>query len=154
VELSLLARRLLVLVSAAFVAASCGCSAPADVEEQVSTLKPLAVLYGRFLAQHRGQPPANEAEFRAFVEKEGPSLLEQFAVKDVPSLFVSARDNQPYTILYGRLTGPPGPGGQPVFAYEKTGVGGKRMVASSLGAVEEVDEARFKELVPTAPAGG
>ena len=102
------------------------------------------------MAQHRGQPPANEAEFRTFVEKEGPSLLEQFALKDVSSLFVSSRDNQPYVILYGPLSGPPGPAGQPVFAYEKTGVGGKRMVASGLGAVEEVDEARFKELVPSA----
>jgi hypothetical protein len=145
---------MLVLIVAAFFAAPCGCTPPADVEEQVSTLKPLAILYGRYLAQHRGQPPANEAEFRTFVEKEGPSLLEQFAVKDTQALFVSSRDNQPYTVLYGRLAGPPGLGGQPVFAYEKTGVGGKRMVATSLGAVEEVDEARFKELVPTAPSGG
>jgi hypothetical protein len=134
-----------------FLATTCGCTPPAAVEQQGSTLKPLAILYGRFLAQHRGQPPANEAEFRTFVDKEAPSLLEQFAVKDVPSLFVSARDNQPYVILYGRLTGPPGPAGQPVFAYEKAGVGGKRMVATSLGAVEEVDEAKFKELVPAAP---
>jgi hypothetical protein len=85
------------------------------------------------------------------VEKEAPSLLEQFAVKDVQALFVSSRDKEPYVILYGPLTGPPGPGGQPVFAYEKTGVGGTRMVATSLGAVEEVDETRLKQLVPSAP---
>jgi len=132
------------------LAALTGCTPSGNTAEQVSTLKPLAILYGRFIPQHRGQAPANEAEFRAFVEKEGPSLLEQFAVKDVNSLFVSSRDNQPFVILYGPLTGPPGPAGQPVFAYEKVGVGGRRMVATSLGAVAEVDEAEWKRLVPTA----
>lgn len=149
--MSVLARSLLFLSLGVIPLGWSGCSAPANVDEQVSTLKPLAVLYGRFPAQHRGQEPANEAEFRAFVEKEAPSLLEQFAVKDVSSLFISSRDNQPYVILYGKLTGPPGPGMQPVFAYEKVGVGGKRLVASGLGAVEEVDEAKFKQLVPSPP---
>lgn len=46
--------------------------------------------------------------------------------------------------------GASGLGGQPVAAYESTGVGGKRFVASALGAVEEVDEQKFRELVPTA----
>jgi hypothetical protein len=133
------------------MAATCGCTPQGNVQEQASTLKPLAILYGRYLAQHRGQPPATEADFRAFVEKEGPSLLEQFEVKDVAALFVSPRDKQPYVIVYGPLTGPPGPAGQPVFAYEQTGAGGRRMVASSLGAVEEVDEPEFKRLVPAAP---
>jgi len=146
------ARWSIVLVIGALVAQSLGCDAPDRAGEQASSLKPLAILYGRFLAQHRGQPPANEAEFRTFVEKESPSLLEQFQVKDIASLFVSSRDQQPYTILYGQLTGPPGPGGQPVFAFEQTGAGGKRFVATGLGAVEEVNEERFKLLVPTAPA--
>ena len=39
----------------------------------------------------------------------------------------------------------------PIIAYEQTGVGDKRLVASSLGGVEEVDEARFRKLVPSAP---
>ena len=133
------------------VAATMGCGGPDHVAEEASTLKPLAILYGRYIAQNRGQPPANEAAFRAFVEKEGPSLLEQFEAKDVSSLFVSSRDKKPYTILYGPLTGPPGPAGQPVFAYEQEGVGGMRLVASSLGAVDEVDATKFKQLVPSAP---
>jgi hypothetical protein len=35
-------------------------------------------------------------------------------------------------------------------AYEQEGVDGKRYVATVVGAVEEVDEARFRELVPDA----
>ena len=34
------------------------------------------------------------------------------------------------------------------MAYEKVGVAGKRFVASSLGAVEEVDEQRLRQWVP------
>jgi len=38
-----------------------------------------------------------------------------------------------------------------VVAYEQEGVNGKRFVASKMGAVEEVDEARFRKMVPSAP---
>lgn len=131
-------------------AALTGCQQTTGVEEEVSTLKPLAVLYGQYLGQHRGQPPPDEARFKAYAQKQAPALLQQYGLKDIDSFFVSSRDKKPYVILYGPLTGPPGPAGQPVFAYEAEGVGGKRFVASSLGAVAEVDEAEFKRLVPDA----
>lgn len=133
------------------VAILSGCTQPGNVEEQISTLKPLAILYGQFPGRHGGKPPANETEFKAYVQEAAPELLKQFGVKDAESLFISARDQKPYVILYGPLTGPPGPAGQPVFAYEQEGVDGKRLVASSLGAVQEVDEAEFKRLVPVQP---
>jgi hypothetical protein len=139
------------LVLAALLAVQAGCGGSAGVEEEASTLKPLAVLYGQYLGQHRGQPPANEAEFKSYIEAQAAVLQQQYGLSDINSFFVSSRDDKPYVILYGPLTGPPGPGGQPVFAYEQQGVGGRRLVASSLGAVEEVDEATFKRLVPTAP---
>jgi hypothetical protein len=135
----------IVLLSAA------GCTDVEAVQEQSSTIKPLAVLYGKYVGEHRGQPPAGEAEFKAYIEASGKPILEANKISDVESLFTSSRDHQPYVILYGPLTGPPGPAGQPVFAYEKVGVNGKRYVASSLGAVEEVDEAGFKKVVPAAP---
>jgi hypothetical protein len=116
---------------------------------QESTMKPLAVMYGQYLGAHRGVPPANEQQFCDFL-KEKTADLARFGVKDVDSLFVSTRDQKPYVILYGKLTGPPGPAGQPVFAYEQVGSGGNRFVATSLGAVEDVDEATFKRLVPGA----
>jgi len=128
-----------------------GCTNTKAVQEQASTIKPLAVLYGKYVGEHRGQPPGTEAEFKAFVQASGKTILDANKISDVSLLFTSSRDKQPYVILYGPLKGPPGPAGQPVFAYEKVGVNGKRYVASSLGAVEEVDEARFKELVPAAP---
>ncbi|MFO0870306.1 MAG: hypothetical protein U0935_15360 [Pirellulales bacterium] len=128
-----------------------GCNdTAAKISQESSNLKPLMVLYGQYVGTHRGQPPANEAEFKAYVKALDPAALKSLGVTDVDGLFVSSRDNKPYVILYGPASGPPGPAGQPVIAYEQEGVAGKRYVASTLGAVEEVDPARFQELVPNA----
>lgn len=134
------------LVAAAMLAAGCSQQMQSK-KQQESRLKPLALLYGQYMAQHRGQPPASEAEFKKFVESQ-KAFLTQFGVPDPATLFISERDGQPYVVIYGKPTGPAVLAGQPVIAYEKVGVGGRRFVASQLGAVEEVDEARFKELVP------
>ena len=128
-------------------AAGCGSEKKSLAREQ-SGLKRLAILYGRFLAQHRGQPPANEAEFKKYVQSLPPAELKSFGIDDPKRIFLSNRDDKPYIVIYGRPKGPPGPGGSPVIAYEQEGKAGKRWVASSLGAVEEVDEARFRQLVP------
>lgn len=129
--------------TACSLALGCG-SSTKKVDQETSNLKPLMVQYGKYLGQHRGQPPANDAEFKAFVKSPAQG------VNDPDALFVSSRDKQPYVILYGRVNGPPGPAGQPVIAYEQEGIGGRRYVASTLGAIEEVDEKRFRELVPDA----
>ena len=132
-----------------FCALPVGCgSRRASQEREESTLKPLAVFYGQFTGRHQGRPPASEAEFKEFVRSLSSEELASFNVTDPEGLFISSRDGQPYVVIYGAPSGPPGPGGSPVVAYEQVGVGGKRFVASSLGAVEEADEARFKELVP------
>lgn len=127
----------------------CGTEAPKR-ESEASTLKPLMVLYGQFLGRNRGKPPANEAEFKKHVESAGKATLESFGITDLESLFISSRDHKPYVILYGPISGPPGPGNQPVVAYEAEGIGGRRYVATSVGAVEEVDDTRFRQLVPSA----
>jgi hypothetical protein len=129
-----------------------GCGPSQQQVEEQSTLKPLGILHGRYAAQHKGEPPPNEAEFKKFVESLGPESLQSIGAADATKLWISSRDKQPYGIVYGKNTGPPGPAGQPVVVYEVQGSGGKRMVGSQLGAVDEVDEARFRELVPSAAA--
>lgn len=144
----MLRRAVLILACVSFLV-GCGGTQTASQATEESGLKPLAVFYGRFIAQHRGQPPKDEAEFRQFLGTVGAEELASFNVQNIDQIMTSSRDNQPYVVLYGAPTGPAkGPGGAPVIAYEKQGVGGKRFVASNLGGVEEVDEARFKELVP------
>lgn len=132
----------------------CGGGSRESLQREQSTLKPLAILYGQYIGQHRGQPPPNEEAFRKFIEAQPPEMLKSLNVSSVDELFVSSRDGKPYKILYGEAAkkGPPGgPAGSPVIAYEQEGQGGRRWVASSMGAIEEVDEARFKQLVPGGP---
>jgi hypothetical protein len=72
---------------------------------------------------------------------------------DLNALFVSPRDNQPYVVRYDldRSQLMPGPT-MPIIAYEQTGVNGNRYVADMVGGVREVDETKFRELVPDADA--
>jgi len=132
-----------------------GCGGPggeASRAREESGLKPLALFYARFVPQHQGKPPKDEAEFKAYLNE--PQNLEElqkvFNVPNADAIFVSGRDKKPYVVIYGPTSGE-GPAGQPVVAYEQEGVNGKRFVASKMGAVEEVDEARFRKMVPSAP---
>lgn len=136
-----------ILAAAVAVCAGCSGSAESTAREE-SSLKPLALLVGQYTGQHQGRAPANEAEFKKFVETKG-EFLRGFNT-DSEKVFVSQRDNKPYVVVYGKPRGPAEVAGAPVIAYEQEGVGGKRYVASSLGAVEEVDNARFRKLVPDA----
>jgi hypothetical protein len=143
--------RIQIVLGAVVVALLAGCgTTTASRETESSNLKPLAVLYGQYTGTHKGQPPASEDEFKAYLKTVRPEVLKSLNVADTESLFVSSRDQKPYVIKYGKVQGPAGPGGMPVFVYEQEGVGGMRYVATSVGAVAEVDEARFRELVPDA----
>lgn len=127
--------------------AGCG---PENVSKpkEGSPIKKLAILYGQFTGRHRGQPPKDENEFKEYYATAGKASLESHKVASLESLMTSPRDGKPYVIIYGVPKGPPGPAGAPVVMYEQEGVNGMRYVASSLGAVEEVDEATFKRYVP------
>ena len=75
--------------------------------------------------------------------------LARMGLKRAEELFVSERDQKPYVISVGAKAGAKTPASAPVFAYEQEGKNGKRFVAYP-GRVEEVDEARLKEIVPGA----
>lgn len=130
---------------ALFVTVS-GCGPSKQQVELESNIKAITVAYGRYFQSNRGQPPASEAEFRAFVET---MPADQLGVADPASLWTSSRDKQPYVVIYGNNPNPPGPSG-PVVVYESKGVNGRRYVGTSLGNTEEVTEERFRELVPSA----
>jgi hypothetical protein len=144
--------RWLVSIAGLSMLSSIGCGGPdpAIAAREASNLKPLAVLYMQFAGQHRGQGPRNEAEFKTWIKALPPSQLASFDVKDVESMFISSRDTKPYIVKYGTASGVPGAGGMTVIAYEQQGVEGKRYIAGSLGQIEEVDETKFRSLVPDA----
>lgn len=113
-----------------------------------SNLKPLAILYSKYRVSHRGQAPANEKAFKEYISTIPEEQRKRFHAEDVDALFISPRDNKPYRIIYKDTARR---GQSDVVAYEQEGAGGKRWVARDLGIVDEVDEARFKELVPDGP---
>ena len=128
-----------------------GCSHDTSgVARQESNLKKLALFFGQYQGQHRGAWAADEKSLKDFIRAQEMMLKSQ-EITDVDGLFVSERDHQPYVILYGGELGTDGPGGSPVVAYEKQGVAGKRYVASSLGAVEEVDDQLLRQWVKNLP---
>mgnify|MGYP003349632462 CR=1 FL=1 len=106
---------ILAITVGGLIVASLGCQAQKEAAQEASTIKPLALLYGQYIGQHRGQPPKSESEFKAFVSKQGKPLLDSFHVPDVETLFVSPRDKKQYVVRYGTVQGPLGPAGQPVI---------------------------------------
>lgn len=139
------------MMALALLCAIAGCGNPGrtNKQEEESSLKPLAKFYGDFVNQHRGKPPADEDEFKTFLkEASNTNLLKaEFQITDIDKLFISPRDNQPYVIYYKTISQSQGPGGAPVVAYEKTGVNGKRFVASVLGGVVQLDDSAFSSMV-------
>lgn len=141
-------RSVLVLV-AAYVAITVGCKhVDKPLAKETEHLRPLAVLYGKFLSSNMGKPPADEKAFRDFIKTLPATELETYGVKEVESIFTSTRDNKPYVLVFNATSANPG---EPVVvAYEQEGLAGKRYVATSLGEVKLVDLAELQKLVPNA----
>jgi hypothetical protein len=133
-------------VLAVVVCTASGCTSRSAIanKEEMSRLKPLVVLYTSASSALR-HPPQSEDEFKKYIATQKGRLLDMLHVEKPEELFTSERDGQPYVIAYG-----PTANGKPreVIAYEKVGVNGKRMVGYATGIVSELDEERFREVVP------
>lgn len=130
------------LAASSFVALLFGCSeAPSGPD--VDALKAVAELYAQYAATHRGTPPANEAELKAFVaalEAEAMQPTEP-GRKPRPSprldrYFASTRDGKPFVVKYG-VPVEYAAGSTTVLAYEAEGVSGRRLVVYTNGTVAE-----------------
>jgi len=111
-------------------------------------IKNLAVLRGQYVARNKGKPPANREVFEKFVKSLSAEELKRFGVEgNVDDLFVSPRDGEPYVLRSVPEMG----AAKTVVLHEKTGKKGKRWVAFSTSEVQEVDQARFEELVGKTP---
>ncbi len=126
--------------------AGCGNRPPPTLRPELSSLKTLGVVYGRYLNQHRGRPPASQEEFRRFLQQMPPGDRDRFKLADIDSLFVSPRDGKPLVVLYGRKIGPAGTAGLPWIAYEREPTDGRRFVVGAVGAVVEMDDQEFRDL--------
>jgi len=155
-------RRILPLLLAILPLLPAGCSGKKNVaHEEQQHLSTLVRAYGFYIRSHRGERPASMAALKEFVKKMTPEELASANLEadQVDSMFTSTRDGQEYVLrTVAGPTGPPGAGSgvpgaggaQTVILYEKEGKNGKRLVAYEFMKVEEVDEEKFKQLVPEA----
>jgi len=133
-------------------AAFVGCQAGRkEIPPEETRIKNLAVVRGQYQSRNKGQVPPNVEALKAFARTLSADQLKGFGVEgDLDQLFISPRDGEPFVYRVVK-DGAPGVGANAVVFYEKTGKNGKRWVAYSTAQVEEVDAAKFKELVPEAP---
>jgi len=145
-------RRPLTLALALAVASSAGCSSgPAQPKPlEGSNLSRLAMLCTMYVQQHNNAAPPSEQELIKFAKTLNPEGMKKIGidVAQAEQYLTSPRDGKPYHIVF--KTQAADPANPPVIVYEQVGVNGKREVGFLGGKVEEVDEARFKQLVPSA----
>jgi len=126
-----------------------GCSRSDPLKSPTAArLKGLATMYLDYAAARGGGPPSEE-EFKKHLRRVEKFVLQMNGVDPnaIDATFVSERDKEPFVVLYNvgisRISGT----SAPLVAYEKTGVGGKRLVAFANTKLDHVDEARLKELM-------
>lgn len=142
--------RLAVLIVAATVCV--GCTSRNDpyaalARANASNIKRLANLYIIYQSKHDWFGPPSEEAFRDFIRSYNPKKLERIGVDPsaTDDLFISERDGQPFTVLYGVRGSSRGSSDAVVF--ETVGVEGRRMVAYLDNYQEELDGAQCDALL-------
>ena len=134
----------------AVLASGCGQGTASNQSQASPQLRLLGTLYGQYIAQHGGQTPTSEEQFKEFLEAQQIKIRNQ-PDNAVEALLRSPRDMEPLVIRYGSLTGPLSPNGYPWIAHEQTGLDGKIHVISARGEVEEFEQQELADLFPEDP---
>ena len=144
-----LARRVLsVMLLLGLACLGCKGNATPKGPEGQNNLAAIAKIIDSFLIPHHGQGPKDEAELKSFVDSNGKTILDQFKITDVASIYKSPRDGKPYVLLVGKDYDKYQTDEGSVIAYEQTGVEGVRLVVFRGGEVKEIPEAVFKTMIP------
>jgi hypothetical protein len=130
------------------VASLAGCSdgnANAIAAANNSNIKRLTNLYSAYQAAHSFQGPPDEAALKSFAKQQAAWRLQlmQIDPNKIDDLFISERDHQPFSVRYSVTSGP---GATNPLVFEQQGSGGKRQVCLNGSAVEEVDDAQYREM--------
>ena len=139
------------LVTAGLLLATAGCStdktASIVAAGNDSNIKRTVNLYRAYQISHGWQGPKDEAALKSFVSDHGlpDRNLEMMGIDphNLDGIFKSDRDGKPFKIRYGVTVGRDG---TDALIFEDEGVGGKKLVAFNGPIVQEVDDARYKEL--------
>src|SRR5262245_29657538 len=95
--------------------ASGGETTPSNID--YTKLRSMTSFYEAYLSEHKGQPPADEMEFRTWLEAKQERL--QQAQLTMSDMFRSPRSGEPLEWVFGKAR-PAGTAGVTYVAYEKT----------------------------------
>lgn len=150
--LSTLVQRFAVVAASLFVSALVGCSNSSDPGDAVAqanatNLRRLASLYFAYQSENNWRGPADEAQFKKFIQGVDPAKLNRVGIDPakIDEIFINERDGQPFKIRYGVLGNVRG-STEPVV-FEATGEGGNRMVGFLDMQQREVDAAEYDRLL-------
>lgn len=119
-----------------------GGSGSAEPEAKVRLFKVLR-LYTAYQERTK-KAPASEQALRDFGRKLSAKERDEYLIgDDLDSIFTSPRDGQKFHVVYNLKLDPAGP--TRAMVWETIGVSGKRLVALTMGYVEEYDEVTFME---------
>ena len=127
-----------------------GCGGPNPdkmfAESFDTKIKKLAVLYSTFQARNRWTGPADDAEFRNYIDNVNETRLGRLGItkSQLDSLFQSERDNKPYRIRWG-MSGGNGVPPKPIL-FEAEGLDGKYMVGFTNGTSQEFSKEDYDKL--------
>ena len=153
----------LAVVTMTFALIGCGDRTATQVASMnKSNIQRLSNLYAAHQNYKGGKGPKDEASFRTFVTEFDPAKLKMMQIDSgkIDDLFKSERDGQPFVFRFN-VGG--GRGSVSAVVFEQTGKDGKRMVGYTSAEPQEVDEAKYKDLLagkqanvtpPAAPAAG
>ncbi len=126
-----------------------GCTSHTSGVTQTETKTQIERLFNLYkaYAESKRKAPANEKALKDFAKGLNEETLQSLMIgKDVESIFISPRDNEPFQVAYGQSISP---GGDPIaIIYEKTGLKGRKYAALSIGYSEEYDDASLSEYLP------
>src|SRR5947209_11821903 len=138
------------VVAAVLGLGAVGCSTDKTRQQiaamNTSNVQRVANIYAGFQNAKGGAGPKDEDEFKAFIREYDPAKLSAMGIDsgDLNKVFTSERDGKPFKVRY-KVGG--GRGAVAPVVFEKDGVNGLKQVGFTGGKVEEVDDARYKELL-------
>jgi hypothetical protein len=103
-------------------------------------------LYSLYYRAKSSSGPKDAAALKEFASKDvAPEQLQlmQIDPKNVGAIFVSERDSKPFKV---KPNVPSNPFAASAVVFEDTGVNGQRQVGFTNSTVQEVDDAKYKEL--------
>jgi hypothetical protein len=130
----------LLFMAGLFQVAGCGGAPTGANAPDYSSIRAMTGFYEWYLGENKHQPPKDEQQFRAYLQGKQDSL-DEFGLT-VDEMFASPRGEK-LQWVYGKKP-PSGPAGMMYIAYESRPVDGKRLVLSTRGMHEEMDETRFQ----------